>query len=78
MQSQQPIRCSQRLKAKAMQSTHHTSKPTLVPPSYNPQVLLKRLQPIEGAAIQDQDVFPHNLPTSISLKRRDTHNSHTR
>ena len=77
MQSQQPIRCSQRLKAKSMQSTHPTPKLTLVPPSYNPQVLLKRLQPIEGATIPDQDVFPHSLSTSISSKRRDTHNTHT-
>ena len=77
MQSQQPIRCSKRLKAKSMQSTHPTPKLTLVPPSYNPQVLPKRLQPIEGATIPDQDVFPHSLSTSISSKRRDTHNTDT-
>ena len=70
MQSQQPIRCSQRLKAKAMQNPSPTPKPSSALPSYNPQVLLKKLPTIDSASIQYKDVFPHNLQKSISSKRK--------
>ena len=76
MQSQPPVRYSQRLKAKAIQNKQST--PTLqhssVPFSYNPQVLVKRLEQIDSANSSKQTVLPHNITKSVTPVKKNLHN----
>ena len=75
MQSQMPVRFSQRLKTKAIQNKQPTStlKPSSVPLSYNPQVLVKRLPQIDGATSLNQIALPYNKTKSVAPVKRNLH-----